>query len=92
MAFADFALRPFIRVHDLSIDDRRRLMLIHNALTRLTLRKRETIKLFYLLEHSVGDIARLLRSSPSAVKMTLLRGRQELMQRVGADLPHSCKR
>ena len=68
-----------------NIDDRRRLRLIHEALARLSPRKRETIELFYLMEHSVGDISRRLCSSPSAVKMTLLRGRQELRQMVGAD-------
>ena len=70
-------------------DDRRRLMLIYDALRRLTPQKRETIEAFYLLEHSVSDIARLLCSSTSAVKMTLLRGRQELRQMVGANARRS---
>jgi len=70
-----------------NLDRRCRLKLIHNALAGLSPQKRKTIVLFYLMEQSVGDIARRLCSSPSAVKMTLLRGRQELRQMVGVESP-----
>jgi len=72
-----------------SIDHRRRLRLLHQALSNLSPHQRETIELFYLFEHSIDDIARRLCSSPSAIKMTLLRGRQELRQMVRTHLARS---
>lgn len=76
------AYRPAV---DEWLDDRQRLRLVRRALSHLSPQKREAIELFYFSEHSVGDIARRFRSSPSAVKMTLLRGRRELRQTIGVD-------
>jgi RNA polymerase sigma-70 factor, ECF subfamily len=60
------------------IDERRTVLRLCRALARLSPAKRETIELFYFSEYSVPEIARLHRSSASAVKMTLLRAREDL--------------
>lgn len=65
---------------DERIDYDRNLELLEHSLDRLSQPKRETIELFYLSEYSVGDIAQLHCCSPSAVKMTLMRTRQELQR------------
>jgi len=65
-----------------SIDHRRRVRIVNDALLRLSSRKRETIELFYFFELSITDIAQRFCSSPSAVKMTLFRSKQELRQMV----------
>jgi DNA-directed RNA polymerase specialized sigma24 family protein len=41
------------------------------------------IEMYYLREFSVREIADRLHASPSAVKMNLLRGRQELARMLG---------
>lgn len=72
---------------DERVDDRRRLRSVSDALTHLSRRKREIIESFYILEHSVTRIAQRFSCSPSAVKMTLLRGRRELLEMVGGRPP-----
>jgi RNA polymerase sigma factor (sigma-70 family) len=51
---------------------------LHRCLDRLPSKVRRALELFYIQDCSVREVATALAVSPSAAKMTLLRGRQEL--------------
>ena len=60
------------------LDHRRRVELLRRALGRLPAGKRTLLKLFYVHDHSIPEIATLQGRSISAVKMELVRSRRSL--------------
>jgi len=60
------------------LDQARKYERLDHCLKRLPFKTRSVVKLFYIGECSVNDLAVSLRVSRSAIKMTLLRGRREL--------------
>ena len=61
-----------------SLDQQRRLELLHRALNKLAPAKRTLLELFYLNDYSIPEIAALQKRSISAVKMELARSRRSL--------------
>jgi RNA polymerase sigma-70 factor (ECF subfamily) len=66
------------------LDRRRQRMALTSALNRLDAAKRTLITMFYEEGVSIPEIARRHDSTISAVKMQLLRARQELFRMLGA--------
>jgi RNA polymerase sigma factor (sigma-70 family) len=60
------------------LDRARRYEELHRCLDRLPSKVRRALELYYLQDCPVREVATALAVSHSAVKMTLLRGRQEL--------------
>ena len=60
------------------LDQARKFERLDHCLKRLPFKTRSVLELFYIGECSVNDLAVSLRVSRSAIKMTLLRGRQQL--------------
>jgi RNA polymerase sigma-70 factor (ECF subfamily) len=65
---------------ELELDLRRRLELVNRALQTLPPRKRRLLELFHMHDRSISEIAQLHGKSVSAIKMELLRSRQELVR------------
>jgi RNA polymerase sigma factor (sigma-70 family) len=60
------------------VDSRRRIEMLRRAMKQLPAPKRRLIELFYIRDHSIGEIADSQRRSVSAVKMELVRSRRSL--------------
>ena len=56
------------------------------SVRKLPKRQAQTIALHYLEDRSVSDIADILECSPNTVKVHLHKGRQQLAERLGAQL------
>jgi RNA polymerase sigma factor (sigma-70 family) len=50
------------------------------ALSRLSVKQREAVVLHYAVGHPIVDVARIIGSTPGAVKIHLLRARQRLRE------------
>ena len=66
------------------LDRRRQRLALTSALSRLDAAKRTLIRMFYEEGVSIPEIARRQNSSVSAIKMQLLRARQELARMIGS--------
>ena len=63
-----------------ALDRKRRVELLHSAISRLGCDIRGPVYLFYVEDYSISTIARVYGKTPSAIKMALHRGRHQIEQ------------